>query len=58
MLNDILHDILTEAFNVGVGSAASVLSELADDEIQLAVPDVKFMNKNAARIIRQITTAC
>lgn len=48
MLDENLHDILTEAFNMGVGAAASVLSELADDEIILSVPSLEFMEKRAA----------
>lgn len=37
-------DILKELFNVGVGKAASTLSEIIDKKINLDVPDVRIMN--------------
>ncbi len=35
-----VRDALTEIFNVGIGHAASVLSELVNDEILLSVPEL------------------
>lgn len=37
-------DILRELFNVGVGQAASTLSEIIDKKINLDVPDVRILN--------------
>lgn len=37
-------DVLKELFNIGVGQAASTLSEIIDKKIVLKVPDVKILN--------------
>ncbi len=41
-LSDLEYDLLTELFNIGVGRAASVLSEMLHQEIKLSVPDIRF----------------
>ncbi len=52
MINDIdlraeATDALTEIFNIGVGRAASVLSDLVQDEVLLTVPQVRMMRSTA-----------
>lgn len=42
----IRYDILKELFNISVGKAASLLSEIIDKKILLDVPDVKVLNMN------------
>ncbi len=39
------HDAFSEAFNLGIGVAASSLSEMIDAEIQLSVPRIEAMRK-------------
>ncbi len=41
-------DALTEAFNVGVGSAAAVLSKMVGAEVVLSVPELRVVDKAAA----------
>lgn len=41
-------DALSEAFNVGVGSAASVLSKMVGAEVVLSVPELRVVDKQAA----------
>ncbi|WP_303786480.1 hypothetical protein [Azovibrio restrictus] len=41
-------DALAEAFNVGVGSAAAVLSRMVGSEVVLSVPELKVVDKAAA----------
>lgn len=45
-LNELQEDMLTELFNLGMGSAASALSEMVSEEVLLSVPEIKFMNKS------------
>lgn len=45
-LDELQHDMLTEIFNIGMGNAASVLSEMVQEEVLLSVPQVSFMSKN------------
>ena len=40
------YDILKELFNISVGKAASMLSEIVDRKILLNVPDIKILNVN------------
>ncbi len=47
-LSELQQDILTEAFNLGMGSAAASLSEMVKAEISLSVPDLTFLNKKEA----------
>ena len=41
-----LRDALTEVFNIGIGQAAGVLSELVHDEILLTVPQLGVMKRS------------
>lgn len=41
-------DALAEAFNVGVGSAAAVLSKMVGAEVVLSVPELRVVDKAAA----------
>lgn len=41
-LSPLEEDLLTEMFNLGVGSASSSLSKMVDQEVKLAVPQVIF----------------
>jgi len=41
-LSELHLDALTEVFNVGAGSAASSLSEIVAEEIELSVPRIQF----------------
>jgi len=44
-LTEIELDALTEVFNVGVGQAASALSQLANATVRLSVPKVEMISK-------------
>lgn len=45
-LNELQQDMLTELFNLGMGNAASALSEMVSEEILLSIPEVSFMEKS------------
>lgn len=45
-LDELQQDMLTEIFNIGMGRAASVLSEMVQEEVVLSVPQVAFMSKS------------
>ncbi|VAW81592.1 hypothetical protein MNBD_GAMMA12-687 [hydrothermal vent metagenome] len=47
-LSELQLDALTEAFNIGMGSAAAALSEMVNTRINLSVPKVSFIDKTAA----------
>ena len=47
-LTELQADILTEAFNLGMGSAAASLSEMVNSEIILSVPELIFLDKVTA----------
>jgi len=52
VLDDFYVDAVAEVLNVGMGSAAAVLSEMINDEIKLSVPGVEFVSRlEAAHII-------
>lgn len=42
-INDLKYDILKEIFNIGVGKAASMLSEIINKKILLDVPKIEFL---------------
>ncbi len=44
-LNELQQDMLTELFNLGMGNAASALSEMVSEEILLSIPEISFMQK-------------
>ena len=43
-LSELEEDLLTELFNLGVGSAAASLSEMVKQEINLSVPHIDFLS--------------
>ena len=43
-LTELELDLLTEMFNLGVGKAASALSTMVKQEIQLSVPHIEFLS--------------
>ncbi len=45
-LNDVQLDILKEIGNIGQGNAASALSSVLNEGINIAVPDIKILNFN------------
>ena len=52
--NNLRQDILKELFNISVGKAAGMLSEIIDKRILLSVPDVKIINlKTCEKGIRE-----
>lgn len=48
MLTDMQRDALTEIFNIGMGRAAHSLSQMANDEISLAVPSLALATRRDA----------
>lgn len=42
-LTELQLDTLAEIFNIGIGSAAACLSEMIDEDVQLAIPAVKCL---------------
>lgn len=46
--SELERDALAEAFNVGVGSAASVLSRMVESEVVLSVPELRVVDKASA----------
>lgn len=48
ILDDLQQDALTEVFNIGMGSAAASLSEMVGEEVQLSVPNLRFVNREDA----------
>lgn len=44
-LNELQQDMLTELFNLGMGNAASALSEMVSEEVLLSIPEISFMQK-------------
>jgi len=47
-LSDLEHDALVELFNIGVGQAASAMSEIVSETVTMAVPAISFLNRAAA----------
>ncbi|MDB5959348.1 MAG: chemotaxis protein CheC [Massilia sp.] len=50
-LNALQHDALVELFNIGVGQAACALSEIVGDEVTMAVPTIRFLDRAAAAAV-------
>ena len=48
MLNDLQIDAITELLNIGIGSAASALSEMVDDEVALTIPEIALVAPDQA----------
>lgn len=49
-LNELQQDMLTEAFNLGMGKAAASLSEMVQEEVLLSVPEITFLSHEEAAI--------
>ncbi len=45
-LSELEHDALTELFNIGMGLAASSLSQMVHEEIKLSVPHIKLTTRD------------
>lgn len=43
-LSELEEDLLNEIFNLGVGNAASALSQMVKQEIKLSIPEISFLN--------------
>lgn len=48
--NSLSYDILKEIFNIGVGKAAEMLSEIIDRKVILDVPDILILEKEDKKI--------
>lgn len=46
MLNELQKDLLSELVNVYVGQAASILSEMVNQKIDLSIPNVELLSTN------------
>jgi chemotaxis protein CheC len=49
-LDDMERDALTEVFNIGVGQAASAMSQMVNDRVELSVPSISFTSRAAAAL--------
>ena len=47
-LNDLEKDTFKEVFNIGIGRAASALSEMVGEEVELSVPSLKLFGREEA----------
>ena len=50
-LSDMEKDAFAEIFNIGVGHAASSLSQMIGQEVELAIPVVELLKRNEAALI-------
>ena len=58
-LNELELDLLTELFNLGVGNAANSLSTMVKQEIELSVPEIRFIKQHElARAIGHQNSIC
>lgn len=48
-LTELQRDALTEMFNIGVGAAANLLSQMVGEPVRLSVPLVEFTNESKAK---------
>jgi chemotaxis protein CheC len=44
-LSELQHDALVEMFNVGVGQAASAMSQIVHEEVTMSVPTIQFQTR-------------
>jgi len=56
-LTDLQLDMLTELFNLGMGNAASALSEMVTEEVKLSIPKILFMNKDELTKVLKIDSS-
>lgn len=54
-LTDLERDALAEIFNISLGAAASLLSEMISDEILLSVPSLKLITTDQLNEIEDLT---
>jgi chemotaxis protein CheC len=47
-LSELQHDALVEIFNIGVGHAASAMSEIVNEPVTMSVPSISFVNRASA----------
>jgi len=47
-LTELQHDALVEIFNIGVGHAASAMSDIVNEEVTMSVPAITFLNRSDA----------
>ena len=47
-LTELEHDALVELFNIGVGQAASAMSEIVNETVTMSVPAISFLTRAAA----------
>ena len=47
-LSELHCDVLTEAFNLGMGQAAAALSQMVEEEVVLSVPELNFLSTQKA----------
>lgn len=47
-LTELQHDALVEIFNIGVGHAASALSDIVQEEVTMSVPTISFQDRATA----------
>lgn len=60
-LSELQQDALGEIFNIGVGAAADVLSQMIGDTVRLSVPSVHLTNQQEASerfLLREKRTLC
>ncbi len=56
ILSEFYVDAVAEVLNIGMGSAAASLSEMINEEVNLSVPTIKFVNRvDAMKIIGKKT---
>lgn len=48
VLSALQHDALAELFNIGVGQAASALSDIVGDEVTMSVPGIRLLDRAGA----------
>jgi chemotaxis protein CheC len=49
VLSEVERDAIAESFNIGMGVAASALSEMVGSEVALSVPDIQLVERAAAQ---------
>jgi chemotaxis protein CheC len=47
-LSELENDALVEIFNIGVGQAASSMSDIVNETVRMSVPSISFMNRATA----------
>ena len=47
-LSELENDALVEIFNIGVGQAASSMSDIVNEAVRMSVPSITFMDRNDA----------